>query len=410
MAKKPYTVIQHGLLFSIVLAFIGCAIGICFTLDKKPYAGEPAKVYHEVLATPKVLLAGIKESAQDGAAKANLQARLEDLSIYSDSAAHEKYIRGKFYFAPGNYDNLQLDNKAGVLKDSIGFRYLDTAISKNVLAGKLQLPVKYYATESFFGKYKPFGVWAVLIVIQLMLYFFLVPAVVASTFVTGNKSASPLKLNWKINLLNFTVIIFCFLLFFIPVMWKPTTLQPAFFMQNIEETFGVANAIGYLIVSCILSQVIGIGLVLRSRYYKESEQPEKIKVIDITEKRLNELFMLTAFILSLAVLATGSLFSGLNSLEFLRYVNASTGYTIFTNERLYTYGLIHSFIILLFFLPVKKMISDEKATFPVTATAAGQATGTSHILTPGRKLLELLVSASPFLTSIVQSLFTIPGS
>jgi hypothetical protein len=122
-------------------------------------------------------------------------------------------------------------------------------------------------------------------------------------------------------------------------------------------------------------------------------------------QEFNNYFYCVAIILSLAVFTTGTFFSGLNSLDIVQQISRSKGYNFLRYDFVYLYGLMHSFILLIFYLPTnfqfrKYAINENEKTEAETKSEGAKGFAGDLF----KSLLKIAIASSPFLASLLQSL------
>jgi hypothetical protein len=133
------------------------------------------------------------------------------------------------------------------------------------------------------------------------------------------------------------------------------------------------------------------------------------KLLDI----FNTYFILISIVLSLMVFCTGTLFSAVNSLDFVKLIANDWGYSPARSEFVYLYGALHTAIVLIVYLPAKLRFDEMERLF--NQASAGEETAETTPKSKWSSLLNfqmeslknLLVVVSPFLASLLNNLFTI---
>lgn len=114
-------------------------------------------------------------------------------------------------------------------------------------------------------------------------------------------------------------------------------------------------------------------------------------------------FILSAVILSLIVLCAGSLYSAVNSLDFVKLIADDFGYSPVRWEFVYLYGALYTLILLIIYVPAHMRMKDIKIgeELPKTSGSSWWDFGKSL----GNDLKSILVAVSPLLTGLLQSFF-----
>lgn len=199
--------------------------------------------------------------------------------------------------------------------------YMDTAFPQKQMRYKTTLPVKVYnCPEDFLSKYPPFGIWAVLLVIQVTLFSSFIPWLLQMLFWRSHdKDVKLIQLNRSVKLVYIVVIVLaCLGLYHLlmPSGDNNILVKRQYFMAGIDDVFEVANIMGYLTAGICLAGIV-FSLI-------EIDKADEDKVfskeeIDCLESRFRHFLTIAGLLLSLAVFATGTFFSALNSLDLYRH-------------------------------------------------------------------------------------------
>ena len=136
---------------------------------------------------------------------------------------------------------------------------------------------------------------------------------------------------------------------------------------------------------------------------KEAEQKEKETLFSNLSGIFQTYFLFASIILSLVVLCTGSLFSTVNSLDFIKLLGSDWGYSPARNDFIYLYGGLYTIILLLVYIPARMRFNEANIlnTPPVT-TDKGKLF--EFLKSPIGQLKGILVATSPQLVSLIQTL------
>lgn len=114
-------------------------------------------------------------------------------------------------------------------------------------------------------------------------------------------------------------------------------------------------------------------------------------------------FMLSAIILSMIVLCTGTLFATINSLDFIKLLADDWGYSPARSDFVYFYGALFTIILLMVYVPAKIRFSEVDVW--KTNSIQGNNKFIDIVKNPFGPIKDLLVATSPLLVSVIQSLF-----
>jgi hypothetical protein len=119
-------------------------------------------------------------------------------------------------------------------------------------------------------------------------------------------------------------------------------------------------------------------------------------------------FILSATILSLMVFCTAGLYTTINSLDFVKLLQDDWGYSPARTDFIYLYGGLHTLILLLVYIPAKMRFSEiNLGAEPATNGNPDSEKWYDFLQNPFSHLKELAIAASPFLASLIQSLFDV---
>ncbi len=277
--------------------------------------------------------------------------------------------------------------------------YMDTAFPQKQMRYKTSLPVKVYnCPEDFLSKYPLFGIWALLLVIQVTLFSFFIPWLLQMLFWRSHdKDVKLIQLNRGVKLVYIVVIVLaCMGLYhlLLPGGDNNVLVKRQYFMAGIDDVFEVANIMGYLTAGLCLAGIV-FSLI-------EIDKADEDKVfskeeIDYLESRFRHFLTIAGVLLSLAVFATGTFFSALNSLDFIRVISRSLGHSPVPNDYVLLYGLVHTFALLVFYIPARYKLDR-------LAMASGEKKVGEESWLPMKKLAQLAVVSSPLLAGLLQNL------
>jgi hypothetical protein len=121
-------------------------------------------------------------------------------------------------------------------------------------------------------------------------------------------------------------------------------------------------------------------------------------------------FILSAILLSLVVVCTGALYNAADSLSFLKLLRVNWGYSPAGGDAVYLFGGLFTAILLLVFLPAKMQFGDVQLRLPRDENAHDDDDDSNWygiLEQPFSWLKGGLIAASPFLTGLIQGLFSL---
>lgn len=299
----------------------------------------------------------------------------------------------------------------------------------------------------FITKYPSAGVWVLLILIFCSFSF-----IAISTSIYLNKQIVKLFAGYNITGLTgisyFYVVITIFLILLLLVfIWNKTfydveVVENFFFMKSLPITLSLVQILGYIAGSFCLAGFIHTAAMLgyfakdisvrkkkietqnkldisevikNCETNSESNQDELtlLRNIQLENKKIyislydffNTYFVLSAIILSLMVLCTGALFSTVNSLDFVKLITDDWGYSPARTDFIYLYGGLHTVVLLLVYIPAKMRFGEIDIVGEDVKPQQANSKWFDFLKSPFSQLKNVLIVTSPFLASLIQSLF-----
>lgn len=333
------------------------------------------------------------------------------LDRMSDSILNNQYFKNNFQIQANLLDTLRWNPDSGrFIPDNVLVTWRDASLPLKKVQAKMPL-VKNAFNNSYYlfvSKYPTFGIWTVLLLLQVAFYFFLLPWLIYMVFLKDNPVV---EYESRQSILYVSVIGAIVLTICIAFVFGPSKdgdfILPAYFMQNLHLMFIAISLPGYLAsIFCFTGFLkCGTQLMLLKQNLTDVNKDATIKTMKELRQDFNNYFYCVAVILSLAVFATGTFFSGLNSLDIVQQISRSKGYNFLRYDFVYLYGLMHSFILLIFYLPTnfqfrKYAINEDEKTEAETPSVGAKGVASDLIKT----LLKIAVASSPLLASLLQSL------
>jgi hypothetical protein len=382
--------------------------------------------------------------------------RVEDLA---DTSVWKRYFVGSLFTADkATLARIYSNPDTAAASRTFRFRYdHDTTFPElNIHAeSEITLSTRTYPATglAFFIKYPNFGTFAALMIFQFVAFFIIIPL----SFGTINDLRAAYKTTprpvWTAFILATGVVIAyagMILLFIV----KPDYISDKFFMKGFTTIVGLYYALAYLTaIPCYAGYLFTARLI--GDKIKEFEQPAvaqrdnlvkrealrkaaplaateaatapattftaslaaNAKDITASAKTISALaddykklrshftifFYTSAFLLSMIVLATGSLFSAIGSLDLMRFLNLPPSYTFVRNDFVYLLGGLYSILLLIFYVPVKISLINLESQLPDTTIPGTDENTWLPVFSSGlRTTASVLAASSPFLISIIQ--------
>ena len=139
-------------------------------------------------------------------------------------------------------------------------------------------------------------------------------------------------------------------------------------------------------------------LLLANKMVKVKEKPDVKTSMLVKELKIsfNLSFFCTAINLSLAVIWMGILYKAINTLEATQFYSTLTGTPYVSHDPVYLTGLLHSVLLLIFYLPVKLQFDFEQNAEQTVAQ------GSKVVNSVWKLIASIIVTASPLLSAILQ--------
>jgi hypothetical protein len=332
---------------------------------------------------------------------------LRDSSLSASDVEWAVSAANTVSLVPGSYDLAEAGDK-DVLPVLVNFQSNRIPGLKKTFPVQLQVSHKLLA-DDFLTKYSLFGLWAMLIVLQLTFFTLLIPWLyykLYEPFINGKDddyTPDPriVSVHWS------ACVLVCLLFYyFLLVADGNSFVKPQYFMTDLQKVLGITNLMGYFAAGLCLAGMLLIYVTVRrvkERVAGEGETEEKVlaerqQEYRDAEQRFNHYFMILATILTLGALATSSLFSGLNSLPFVKEVTKAQGFSPFPSDFVYLYGIVHSAVLLVAYLQIRAQLKELQQTLKIEKAEAAN-------ISLSKKLIDLMVAGSPLLGPILQSVF-----
>lgn len=327
------------------------------------------------------------------------------------------------------FDSLNVDNfdtNENSIKKYVQLNLIDPTLIAtdsnytNIIKGTAFLKKESAKSKvAFINKYPSFGFWLFLSVAQMCIWFITAAIIILSTYNTFmNFSNLPLKLNWaqeKIKIIAFIVLVIiamCLFLFFTYyLLIDGYVIEDHIFMEYFGNKMIILAFFGYIIAStCFIIYLLlaykGIKLDdLNAKAVLVPGSPNQRDLESLTST-FNYSFGISALILSVFVLWLGVMFKSINSLELMNYYYQISGNQYLNNDYVYLVGLIHSLLLLIFYIPAQLRFNSLDIVKQQATLVGGTPGFISSITTFFSKLSPALITASPLLTSFVQNLLT----
>ncbi|HTR28601.1 MAG TPA: hypothetical protein VMH27_04995 [Puia sp.] len=329
--------------------------------------------------------------------------------------------------------------------------------------GPITLRSKTYPATglTFFARYPGFGTFALLMIFQFVLFFIVIPLAFMTIIQMRKDHAAKPATVWKVFIIAFVVVMAFALMIYLYIV-TPSYIGDTFFMKGFASNVwtyyilaygsGIVCYAGYLfagrLIADLMHSIKNVAITQRNNILQRNAvtsvarslagtTPEAATALTAsiasttnaiadtgktiaayadTYRRLRSQFTLffytSAFLLTMIVLETGSLFSAISSLDLMKFLEAPPSYSLLRNDFVYLLGGLYSILLLIFYVPVKITMINLESQLPDTKVAgaggSGAGTGTGDqnwlpVFSSGlRTTAAVLAASSPFLISIIQ--------
>jgi hypothetical protein len=371
--------------------------------------------------------------------------------------------QAKFELTYGNADTVQFDvMKYSMRRDTFAsmvsnykaseginlmLGYHDPTFSDTQFVVTNHVSQKDYASATtFFRKYPEFAFWAFLWLLQIVMWFLILPICIylfGKIKELNTESGTQNRRGKSFLIAGISMIIFSLVLY--EGIIDEFLITDKYFMRGFLNNVKIYSVIGYAISFLCLAGYLYIADFLhqlQNKFKRASDaytklvdekkrngnqKPEEIEQSEDVKQKADEkstvkeqfarakkyfnlFFGMTAAVLSVLVLCASSLYSSTNSLEVFRFYEHLSSHKYFSGDFVYLYGGIHTIILLIFVLPARFKIYDLNTSIPdLQDTDDAGKTASGVLKNVGKVIGEVLVVSSPllasFVTNVINSLF-----
>lgn len=289
---------------------------------------------------------------------------------------------------------------------------------------------------AFVTKYPAFGVWVILIFI-MSIACSMVGIIVTSSLFMLKKRVAGLGLSLQPWRARKTFLLF--LLGLAGFFWVASnsfydalSFNGTLFINNYRCIYITICCIGYLAAAFCFAAflvcahymfiILEDDISLVPNAYPEANDPtdpdnkeKREKALLYTKKLLllksyfNLYLLIIALLFGLMVMATGTLFTAFNGLDFIKLVQLNEGTPYLTFDGVFLYAGMHSFLLLLFFVPVRITMMQVEAMYNenqsiINSLGAGTNNWKAFVSGLINLLKDLLIPASPLIAGMLQKL------
>ncbi|RAJ80381.1 hypothetical protein CLV59_105490 [Chitinophaga dinghuensis] len=281
--------------------------------------------------------------------------------------------------------------------------YADSALPTKTVSHNIFLRVKNMDSDQFMLKYPNFGFWALLLVIQVILYVLLILFLLTKLFTPMNNF--PLK--WKVIYVGLIVLVcIAFYIWLLSSNDDTVIVKPVLFMRSMNSVFDVVNVLGYITAALCLAGMMFSSSAAASIGKSTDITAHRDELVNINTS-FKTYFLIAALTMTLAVITSGQFYTALNTLDLVKAYNANIGHDYFRIELIYFYGILHTFILMIFFIPTQLRLNDINQKMLVAYPSDGAQLKVLEPVPMVKKVMDLLVMGAPLLAAFVKSLLDI---
>ena len=304
-----------------------------------------------------------------------------------------------------------LADTSAYLRDSLKVKYANIRLTRVPFPDKM----------AFFNKYPVFGYWYILGILQFTLWFLMGVLVIGMMPDLKQKQGDTFSFrDYLWCCLTPFMIIGLFILVVYFGLIGDNVIKDTYFMNAFNGRMVLYSLPGYSLAGLCFGGYLYVAKRLRGLnedYTKHNRKSFDLQQFNRLKTAFKFLFFLCAAILSVFVIWVGSLFLSVNSMDSMKYYSLISGKLFIPNDFIYLIGLVHSLLLVIFYIPVQlefKGMEVVRKQTPAANTGSAAAeesgapsgrTGFSDVFsTMFNNFSGVLITSSPLIISIIQSL------
>lgn len=258
----------------------------------------------------------------------------------------------------------------------------------------------------FFSINSRFGYWFFLSIGQMCLWFAIIPLVIGSV---KKIDAIALQLKFKYTPI-FAIIPTIFVALFAYLVYNiiidKYVIGDILVMKAFNTKMIWFGIIGYIVAILCFSSYLYLSNTLEilnsqpfARYNEKSDIHLKLT------KAFNFSFLCSAIVLTVFVLWIDILFNAINNTELMQFYKLKTGSNFLNNDFVYLIGLMHSLLLLIFYIPTKIRFSSlETSQEEKRNDIANLSTGAKIWKNTLEMISTIIVTTSPLIGPLIQKI------
>jgi len=266
----------------------------------------------------------------------------------------------------------------------------------------------------FIGDYPMFGFWVVLSIGQIMLWFILFPLLGGNLLNQKAKLGALYNLTLRQRLINFTMsfdflVVFC-LCFYI-VLTDKYIITDHYFLTGFTTRMIFYGVPGYLVAGfCFMSYLtlaqqferVNNSYMAKLKKAAPGTTPPMDQYLSL-KGAFDNTFFCSALILTSFVVCEAVLIYAINSTEASKFYRLETGRPLIPGDFVYLMGLLHTFALLVFYIPVKLKFNTLPITQPGMMALPGAPSPLQSFFS---SIGTLLITVSPVIAGLSQNLLS----
>lgn len=336
------------------------------------------------------------------------QTAIESANLYNFNTDTSLLFFAKFFSA----DRTTLLDAIRNKKVQLDIRLRDTCCSPypidTVHAATLKISRESMTLVNFFDKYSEFGFWFVLSIAQMSMWFMLVVLVIGRVGQTRNIEKEfqyNFKSGFLLTLMPLIVVVIFAVVLYVLLIGEPV-ISDGYFLEGFSQRIYWYSFPGYGVAIICFGVYLFLANKLEILNGRSLNPNHQIADVQGDYQRLKSafdfVFNCSAVILSIFVVWLGTLFSAVNNLEAARFYTLTSGKPLLNYDFVYLMGILHSLLLAIFYFPVRIQFNSLQLTKEDKSANQGTANTAKLFKTFGDIIGGILITASPFITTIVQ--------
>lgn len=345
---------------------------------------------------------------------------------------------------------------------SLYFAIYDPELKGDTTRHLVKLPIKHFRSDvDFITKYPGFGVWALFIIISFSCIFIIAGLAIDTNInllklVSDNGCSKGSK-----HSILFAICILCIMLILafavsgIDTFYDEDAVRNLYFLKRLGASVNCISIVGYTpaalcfagmlyaagyaksyqknidnrisIDQSLQDQIVDLGKAITQAATEAEKSTKQVQLDQLNQQLMDSkkssnnavaayeklyrlfkyFFYCTSILLALLTFCTGTLYSAVDTLDFVRLIKRSIGFSPVRYDFVYLYAALHTLLLLLFFLPGQLLFSSYTNKTVLTQPQVTEKAVMSGFKTQFDGLSKALVATAPLLASFVQWLLNL---